>query len=311
MNVILKVSGALLAVVVSVWALVIMASVSVLSLVISLLLIICLGMNVFLEFKLNKTITFSLSMLIKMISLILSGVFTYYISNTLNPILSASLIGLIGAMLFNEYREAIYVGAFVGMSSLFNIYVLLLVLLIAAVVYILLEDRFIGIGGKLGFISFISTFLVARFLPFNPTTLTFTYLQYFYLSVVTVAVSILTYLLNKYIDNTTLSSSFIGLLLGVVVLFSQDSFIMVLCLVGYGATFIGMQTRYKLYTLLPSSLVFVYLYHHAYLFNGMGGLLGFLAFLSLVPIVFSDYLIKGVKLWKKSQLLPDHKEVSD
>ncbi len=302
MKLLLKLSGGLLVLVVSIWALILIAKVNVLSLILSILSIIVLLVGYLFEFKKTKDHEFSLQLLIEIIALIVAGIATFYLTELFNPIIAAALIGLIGAMLFVDYKDAIYVGAFAGMSSIFNIYIFLIVLLIVALAYVLLKPKFDGIGGKGGITAFIGAFIVFLFLNTGRNVYVFKPLEYLLLISVVILSSILTYFLSRYLENNVLGSSFVGLLFGVILMFWHQDIVFYVAMVGFGGTFIGMQNRYKFYLLPISSIIFVFLYSYSYMLAGLGGLLGFLAFLSNVFVVFGVEFVNYCKKRKAVKL---------
>lgn len=301
MKLALKLTGGIVVLLVSVIVLILLAQANIVSLILSIALIILLLGGYYFEFKKTKDYEFSLDLLIEVGALIIAGLITYYVSTILNPILAASLTGLVGAMLIFKYKDAIYVGAFAGMSSIFNIYLFLVVLLLVSIIYLLIKNTFNGIGGKGGLTAFLGGFVVYFFLSVNPNVTAFTPLEYLLLIGIAILSSMATYFLSKYLENNVLGSSFIGLIFGIILLFFNDNIIAVTAMVGFGATFIGMQSRYKFYLLPISSILFVFLYSYSYLFIGVGGLLGFLAFLSSVPIIFCQELV-NIKREKSAKL---------
>jgi hypothetical protein len=80
-------------------------------------------------------------------------------------VVSAASIGLIGSILptttqFQHHPQAaMYAGAFAGMCSsdvISSPYELVVISLIGAAIYTSLKNHFIGVGGKLGAIAFVS-----------------------------------------------------------------------------------------------------------------------------------------------------------
>ncbi|WP_420935402.1 hypothetical protein ACOJR9_05860 [Alteromonas sp. A081] len=80
-------------------------------------------------------------------------------------VVSAASIGLIGSFLptttqFQHHPQAaMYAGAFAGMCSshvISSTYELVFISLVGATLYTTLKNHFIGIGGKLGTIAFVS-----------------------------------------------------------------------------------------------------------------------------------------------------------
>lgn len=302
MKLALKLTGGILVLVGSIIALISLAQASILSLILSIVLITLLLAGYYFEFKKTKDHEFSLELVVEVVALIIAGVITYYVGSILNPILAASLMGLVGAMLIVKYKDAIYVGAFAGMSSIFNIYQFLIVLLLVSIIYFLIKNTFNGIGGKGGLTAFLGGLAVFLFLNFNPNITVFKPLEYLLLVGVGILSSMATYFLAKYLENNVLSSGFIGLIFGIILLFFNKDIMVFVALIGYGATFIGMQNRYKFYLLAVASILFVFLFSYSYFFTGVGGLLGFLAFLSSVPIIFCQELVNYCKTKKSAKL---------
>lgn len=103
------------------------------------------------------------------------AVFTFFINNNteLGIVLIASMIGTIAAFLplvlrksgfVRQMPEAIYCGAFVGMTSYETAQSYLFILiagLCAAVLYFMLRVFFRGVGGKLGSIAFGGVFFAS------------------------------------------------------------------------------------------------------------------------------------------------------
>lgn len=80
-------------------------------------------------------------------------------------VVSAATMGLVGSFVptttqFQHHPQAaMYAGAFAGMCSsdvINSPYELVVISLIGAAIYTLLKNHFIGIGGKLGAIAFVS-----------------------------------------------------------------------------------------------------------------------------------------------------------
>lgn len=252
--------------------------------------VVLIGALVF-EYRLSKEVLFEGSVFIKMSAVFIASILTYYISKYTDIVVAASLVGIIGAMLFGDLDDPIYVGAFVGMATLFtNIHVFIGVAVLASFLYILLENHFIDMGGKLGTIAFMGGLIVSFFSTYTRNPIILENYQIVILMGVSTLSALLTFYLAKYFENTILASAFVGLTLGVVALFVDLSFVDVIALVGYGATFIGCQKRYKPYYMLISSVLFVVIYKYLYVVGGIGGGLGMSAFLSLMPVALGHHL---------------------
>lgn len=81
----------------------------------------------------------------------------------LHPVLASCLstfpVALIPIKKFPQIKEVFYCGTFAGMTSLTFLDswgVIFLSSILGATLYYLIQDRFLGIGGKLGFISFLN-----------------------------------------------------------------------------------------------------------------------------------------------------------
>lgn len=85
----------------------------------------------------------------------------------LSPVISATSIGLIGTFVPNNFLKLgqhqeilILAGSFIGMATFFDHWSFMFLILasaMASMTYALLENKFHGLGGKIGFIAFISS----------------------------------------------------------------------------------------------------------------------------------------------------------
>ncbi len=92
--------------------------------------------------------------------------FLIQIKLSVSPVLTAAGVALLASILFKnaEYRAIIYIGTFCAMGASFqnsNIYIYAPIMaLINLILFKIFEFHFIGHGGKLGSIAFISTLIV-------------------------------------------------------------------------------------------------------------------------------------------------------
>ena len=95
----------------------------------------------------------------------LYGCFALHQFLTVPVVVSAATMGLVGSFLpittqFQHHPQAaMYAGAFAGMCSsdvINSPYELVVISLIGAAIYTSLKNHFIGVGGKLGAIAFVS-----------------------------------------------------------------------------------------------------------------------------------------------------------
>lgn len=85
------------------------------------------------------------------------------------PVIAAACTGLLGTLvpkpknfLQPHFEALVLAGAFISMGSFFALHSFLFLILasfLAAIFYVLLEFRFHGLGGRIGFIAFISSTL--------------------------------------------------------------------------------------------------------------------------------------------------------
>lgn len=109
-----------------------------------------------------------LNQLILIIASSLGAIATYLLhKNGLSVVVASCIVGLMGAFLghiFNLPHLAlvVFAGTFVGMTSttIGSLPLVFLGGLVCGVVYILSLKLFVGFGGKLGSIAFLSTLLV-------------------------------------------------------------------------------------------------------------------------------------------------------
>ena len=91
------------------------------------------------------------------------GCFLLHQELQMPSVVSACLVGLAGTFVpysraFHYHPQAdIYTGAFAGMCSsdvIQNVFELIAVSIVGALIYTLLRNKFVGVGGKLGAIAF-------------------------------------------------------------------------------------------------------------------------------------------------------------
>jgi len=228
---------------------------------------------------------------------------SYPLPLKLGAVIASALIGLIGGFVFMKDAAVNHSASFAGMSAAVAIATTeqsIMTGVVVGIVYILLENRFGGVGGKLGTIGMTSTLIVATILwPFNPysycnfsawSNLTLTLVI---ASILTGAVgSALTLFVREQVvlktfgrNDSVIGSSLVGLLGGLLL-----PYIPVigsaLSLVLYEGSFVGMTSRkrlagYKEFLISGAlcGLLFAVLYG---LFPGCGGKLGFMAFSSVL-----------------------------
>jgi hypothetical protein len=107
-----------------------------------------------------------------MLGVIIGGVLTFVLNVEfkLGAAMAAGLVGILGAYLpqfirlpkAKDYAVPVYCGAFVGMSStlvLSNIWLVLLASSLAALLFVVVKNVYLGVGGRLGVVAFMGVTL--------------------------------------------------------------------------------------------------------------------------------------------------------
>ncbi len=97
-----------------------------------------------------------------------AALLTYYMqSQGISAVLSSCMVGILGAIVarltdLEHIDTAVFTGTFVGMTSLMvlDVWGVGIAGLISGCVYIVLTDHFVGMGGKLGSMAFVSVAIV-------------------------------------------------------------------------------------------------------------------------------------------------------
>ncbi len=98
-------------------------------------------------------------------AIFISGLVVYLFENYLNIsyLIMVPVIGLIGSLLFISFENALYLGSFLGMTSI-DIGYFFIVLTLASLAYFFFEDAYSGFGGKLGSSAFFFGLIIAFFI---------------------------------------------------------------------------------------------------------------------------------------------------
>lgn len=202
----------------------------------------------------------------------------------LDPIASASLMGFIAALGFKKAETPLYAGAFLGMSSAFFMTPLTLTVTVfgGGMFYALSAPFFQGLGGKLGFLAWMTAVSAALFLrhPLMGEAPVVSWIGLWILN--SGVIVMMAVLVQRASMSSVLASSMMGLALaGAVAVFPS---LAVYGTAAFGASFVGMSSTQRLpfnaAILLASSVytvIFVLLLPY---FPGLGGKLGAMAFVS-------------------------------
>lgn len=228
-----------------------------------------------------------------------SGMLTFILNNKvgLEAVTASAIVGIIGVVLLEKYQTQIFCGSFVGMASS-NIFVdykhVFMATVMADIIFNGLKYEFVGFGGKLGAIAFISTMIVSIFLGKEFDISTVKYLREEFVNINIIFLFILGGIATYYLNEKTklgavLSSSIIGLLGSIILLNiigSQDGKIFIVAL--YSGTFIGMTTKDRIpekkYIILASVIAAVVYNYTQSAFIGLGGKLGIIGFGSVIAV---------------------------
>ena len=244
----------------------------------------------------------------------------YYLPLKLGPVVASGLIGLIGGFVFKNHAAVNHSATFAGMGAMIAIATTeqsIMVGIIVGMLYMLLEKRFGGVGGKLGTIGMLSTLIVATVLQlFNqysycnfaawtavtPTLVVASIVTGALGSAVTLAVREQVVLKTYKSNDAVIGSAAVGLIGGLLLPYIPTVG-STLSLVLYEGSFVGMSSRKRLpgypAFLIAGALagvLFVAIYG---LFPGCGGKLGFMAFAS---VLIYQYGLSKLLLSKKSKL---------
>lgn len=202
----------------------------------------------------------------------------------MDNIAAASLVGLGSATFLKKFETPLYAGAFLGMSSAFFMAPIpfLLTLTLGGVIYVFVAPYFNGLGGKLGFLAWMTALISAWFLnqPLIGETQEVSILGLWVLS--TIGVIGTAALVQKALLSNVFASSVVGLALAALVFFFPQWAIYAVA--AYGATFVGMSSAeripFGIVLLIAGTLYTLIFYFMMPYFPGLGGKLGAMAFVS-------------------------------
>lgn len=219
-------------------------------------------------------------------------ILTYFIAKELsiNAVIASSAVGFIGYLVIKNHSVAIYCGSFAGMVSsfVFGYDEVILIAFVCGLLYILLKPLFVGVGGKLGTIAFISTVGMAILLN-KETLMVSNEIDPIRLILVSVlGVTIPFYLFDKLNLSQVLTSSLPSLIYAIILIYVIKQY-QPCAIVFFSASFIGMSSKSRLNHiswvilsgLVHAFLFYVYFEHY----NGLGGKLGLMALTSVVIVV--------------------------
>ncbi len=202
-------------------------------------------------------------------------------------VISSAAVGIIGHFLFRKYEAAVYCGSFAGMVSveLFGFTEVAVLAIVCSIIYIMTKPLFKGYGGKLGTIAFMSSLIVHSIFRDSFLVITTNFNLFFLISTTVVGVFSTFYLQHRFNISSVFSSAIMTLIVAVFLVFIfpvHKDYVIVF----FSASFIGMSSKDKLpniYFVLISGIVLGLIYYiFVEFFNGLGGKLGLLAFISVI-----------------------------
>ncbi len=222
---------------------------------------------------------------------------------SLNVIISASSVGLLGAIGLKKHQIPIYCGAFAGMVSvvLFSFLEVLILSVICSIIYTLSKTIFNGFGGKLGTIAFLSSLIVHSIFQDEFITVQIDFNIFILILVTTFSVLLTFYLQHLLKISAVLASSLPSLLFAIIFIYFFPNHLDYV-VVFFSASFIGMSSKERLPTILSVILsgVILGLIYDVFLelFNGLGGKLGLMAMISVIITTSITNIFKKKKTIK-------------
>jgi len=233
--------------------------------------------------------------IINFISLILGAMLTFFVSAQfgLNAVLVSGFVGLSASILFPKYQIAIYCGSFAGMASgiLFGHSGWILVSsLFTALLFVFSREVYSGFGGKLGASAFWGTLITALLAGcYHQTVLELEIVVQWEVILYFVLGAIFTNQLHLFSKKSTVfTSGIFGVIAGILlpIFYPEEGLMLAAAL--FSGTFIGMTKVERfdksIYYLLASIFGgIIFIYSQTY-FNGLGGKLGAIAFISSLAV---------------------------
>lgn len=262
-------------------------------LVILILLLICASIFYkrlsykYTEVELNSSLLYAFG------SLIISAFLVYIFHNYFEThfLLTVPVLGIFGALFFKKQENPIYLGAFIGMTSI-NIYLFIIIVVLAVILYFFIENAYSGYGGKLGSSAFFMGLVVSLFISGGDVVI-YRKLSVLYIFGFSIIGAMLTaFIQRRFSLSTVLSSGIVGLLGSFLLLIPNLTDASLIATVILGSSFISMTVKENLnyFYIFISSLIFSFLYIY-FPYYGIGGRLGYLAFLSVLASIGIKYLI--------------------
>lgn len=236
------------------------------------------------------------------IFILVGALLTYAIGINTNSVFAAALVGIIFSLIFPKYAIQAYIGAFIGMSSVEILPSLLFLTgasIISSLIWIAFSKKLPGFGGKAGFIAFLGVLIInlplihekELAIPINIEIEMI--LGVIFIAIISIKATF--YLRKKFKDkiknDAVLGSAIVGLLFGLTRIFFPQTAIF--SEVAFASSFAGMTSfnliRKKSYKLLVGFIVGLVFLISSSFFQGFGGKLGTIAFISIIIFFLLKY----------------------
>lgn len=224
--------------------------------------------------------------------------------NYITAVIASAFVGLFASLFIRKYATPIYCGSFSGMSSaiIFNRYEIILVALLCAIIYAFFITILDGFGGRLGTIAFFSSSITS--LIFGKTTLMESVsINSFLLILVSIAGILIPLVIQRVLKQTSVfASAFPSLFLAFIIsiIAPEQS---VYSAVFFTASFVGMSSQALISNYYKSliigvivAFIFLTFFNH---YNGFGGKMGLMAFISLVIYIGLSKMLIQSKIYIK------------
>ncbi len=206
---------------------------------------------------------------------------------SISAVLASSFIGILGYFLFRKYEVPIYCGSFAGMVSiaLFNYYEVGILAILCAFIFLLTKPLFVGYGGKLGTIAFLSSLITLSIFDKEYLIISGDTSLFIVIAVSLVSIISTFYLIQKLHISPVFSSALLSFIFALFINIFFLNYISY-SFIFFAASFIGMSNKERLpniFFVILSGLIFGTIYDiFLEYFHGLGGKLGLMALMTVV-----------------------------
>ncbi len=210
----------------------------------------------------------------------------------LGPVTASGVVGVAAALALRPYAVPIFCGSFLGMSCIdhLSMWQFVIASVVVGAIFVATKDVFNGYGGKLGTIAFgaaLLTGIIVRADFLDP--IAYDSWERVHLVVASVVGAVVAYVISiRFQAGPVFGSGIVGVVAGPILPLLFGAFGAELAIAAFGASFVGMSSPEKLgnerYILFAGAMFGFILVLSAPFFNGAGGKLGTIAFVSAMMI---------------------------